>query len=143
LLALPCPAPAQKAPQERQERSFFGRVIGVSDGDTLSVLDESFGKLSPRKVRLLGVDAPEPRQPFGPRARQFASDRVYGQTVIVQVRGTDRDGRTVGEVLFKREDPLPRTTRPAGARPLPPEAYLTPMRTRSLNQEMVKAGLAW
>jgi endonuclease YncB( thermonuclease family) len=92
---------------------FTGKVVGISDGDTLSVLRE--GKAV--KVRLHGVDTPEKAQAFGTRAQQFTGDLVFQKEVTVVVRATDRYGRLVGEVLL-----------PDG---------------RSLNQELVKAGMAW
>ena len=92
---------------------FTGKVVGISDGDTISVLRE--GKAV--KVRLHGVDTPEKTQAFGTQARKFTGDLVFQQTVTVVIRDTDRYGRLVGEVLL-----------PDG---------------RSLNQELVKAGMAW
>ena len=92
---------------------FTGKVVGISDGDTISVLRE--GKAV--KVRLHGVDTPEKAQAFGTQARKLTGDLVFQQTVTVVIRDTDRYGRLVGEVLL-----------PDG---------------RSLNQELVKAGMAW
>ncbi len=42
-----------------------GKVVGVADGDTISVLHDGKGE----KIRLYGVDAPEKRQDFGQRAK--------------------------------------------------------------------------
>src|SRR5262245_25308253 len=92
---------------------FTGKVVGIADGDTIQVLRE--GKAV--KVRLHGVDAPEKAQAFGTQARKFTGDLVFQQTVTVVIRSTDRYGRLVGEVQL-----------PDG---------------RSLNQELVKAGMAW
>jgi micrococcal nuclease len=92
---------------------FTGTVVGISDGDTLSVLRE--GKAV--KVRLHGVDTPERAQAFGTQARQFTSAFAFQQTVTVEVRQTDRYGRLVGDVLL-----------PDG---------------RILNQALVQAGMAW
>jgi endonuclease YncB( thermonuclease family) len=44
-----------------------GRVVGVADGDTLTVLDASKQQ---HKIRLDGIDAPEKAQPFGQRSKQ-------------------------------------------------------------------------
>ena len=77
---------------------FTGRVVGVSDGDTITVLSK--GK--PVQIRLHGIDCPEKRQAFGNRAKQFTSRLVYGKTVTVRDLGQDRYGRTVG-VAGKRE----------------------------------------
>src|ERR1017187_5302864 len=51
------------------------------------------------------------------RAKQFTGDLAFGKDVKVVVRDVDRYGRTVGEVML-----------PDG---------------RSLNRELVRAGLAW
>ena len=89
-----------------------GRCIGVSDGDTVTILVGG----RPEKVRLAGIDAPEKVQPFGARAKQYAASIVFGREVLLERNGSDRYGRTVGRVS---------------------------MGGRSLNEEMVRAGLAW
>ncbi len=73
-----------------------GRVVGVSDGDTITVLHNGKGE----RIRLHGIDCPEKRQAFGNRAKQFTSTLVFGKTVTVQVVDRDRYGRTVGVVLL-------------------------------------------
>jgi endonuclease YncB( thermonuclease family) len=75
---------------------FTGKVVGISDGDTISVLRE--GKAV--KVRLHGVDTPEKAQAFGTQACTFTSHAAFQQTVTVVVQTTDRYGRLVGEVLL-------------------------------------------
>ncbi len=92
---------------------FTGRVVGISDGDTITVLHNGKGE----RIRLHGIDCPEKRQAFGKRAKQLTSNLVFGKTVTVQVVDRDRYGRTIAEVLL-----------PDG---------------RSLNRELVKAGFAW
>jgi endonuclease YncB( thermonuclease family) len=92
---------------------FKGRVVGVTDGDTIKVLHVN----QVETVRLVGVDAPEKRQPYGDRARRFTADLAFDRTVTVVTSGRDRNGRLLGEVVL-----------PDG---------------RSLNQELVRAGYAW
>lgn len=75
-------------------QSFSGKVVGIKDGDTIEVMREGRAVT----IRLHGVDTPESAQAFGTRARQFTSDFVFGKTVRVEVRDTDRYGRLVGEV---------------------------------------------
>jgi micrococcal nuclease len=75
---------------------FSGRVVGVAEGDTITVLVG----IEPRRVRLAGIDAPEKGQPFGQRAKQALSRLAVERTVRVVVRGQDRYGRTLGEVLL-------------------------------------------
>ncbi len=77
--------------------SFTGKVVGVTDGDTVKVLLEG----REVRVRLDGIDCPEKRQAFGSRARQATSGMVFGREVTVQVSGRDRYGRTLGEVLLQ------------------------------------------
>ncbi len=74
---------------------FTGRVVGVTDGDTITVLHKGKGE----RIQLHGIDCPEKRQAFGKRAKQFTSTLVFGKTVTVHVLDRDRYGRTVGEVL--------------------------------------------
>jgi endonuclease YncB( thermonuclease family) len=90
-----------------------GRVVGVSDGDTVTVLDADRRQ---HKIRLLGVDAPEKDQDFGERSRQNLSDLVFGKDVTVEYEKQDRYGRTLGKVMVGG---------------------------RSANLEQVRAGLAW
>ena len=94
-------------------QDFTGRVVSISDGDTISVMHNSRAE----KVRLNGIDCPERRQAFGYRAEQFTSRLAFGKEVNVQVKGKDRYGRTIGEVIL-----------PDG---------------RNLNREIVKAGFGW
>jgi len=76
--------------------TFTGKVVGVSDGDTIKVMRQGRAV----KVRLHGIDCPEKRQPFGTRAKQYTSHMAFGNEVTVQVKTTDRYGRTVGEVIL-------------------------------------------
>ena len=64
-----------------------GRVVGVADGDTLTVLDSNKGLT---KIRLHQIDAPEKKQDFGQRSKQSLSELVYGKQVRVEVFDTDQ-----------------------------------------------------
>lgn len=75
--------------------SWTGRIVGVSDGDTITVLTEDKQQI---KVRVYGVDCPEKGQDFGSRAKQFTSDQVFGKTVNIDPITIDRYGRTIGIV---------------------------------------------
>jgi endonuclease YncB( thermonuclease family) len=72
-----------------------GQVVGVSDGDTITVLDATKRQ---HKVRLEGIDAPESHQAWGTRAKQELSKKVYLQHVRVVDTGRDKYGRTLGHV---------------------------------------------
>jgi len=100
--------------------SLIGKVVKVSDGDTIQVLDG--GKAV--KIRLAEIDCPEtshgakkPGQPYGQAAKKFALDLVGGKTVRVDVVTRDRYGRIVGKVVLEDGS--------------------------TLNKRLVGAGLAW
>ena len=78
-----------------------GRVVGVADGDTVTVLD---GASIQHKIRLQGIDAPEKKQAFGQRSKQSLSDLVFDKTVQVETAKKDRYGREIGKVLVNGID---------------------------------------
>jgi endonuclease YncB( thermonuclease family) len=73
-----------------------GRVVGVADGDTITVLDADRQQ---HKIRLGGIDAPEKAQPFGQRSKESMSTLVFGKEVDVQWNKHDRYQRIVGKVM--------------------------------------------
>ena len=83
------------AAQSALAAEIAGRVVGIADGDTLTVLD---GDRRQVRVRLAEIDTPESGQPYGDRARQALSDLAFGKAVRIVVVDTDRYGRTVGRV---------------------------------------------
>ena len=78
-----------------------GRVVGVTDGDTITLLDSTNTQY---KVRLAGIDAPEKKQAFGNVSKKSLSDLVYDKQVTVNWKKLDRYGRTVGKVLINGQD---------------------------------------
>ena len=90
-----------------------GKVIKVSDGDTITVLDS--GKTQ-YKVRLAGIDAPEKKQDFGNAARKALAGKIAGQEVCVAWHKKDKYRRLVGNVLYDGQ---------------------------SVNLQMVQEGFAW
>ena len=90
-----------------------GRVVGVSDGDTVTVLDAT---KRTHKIRLLGIDSPEKKQAFGERAKQSLSDLVFDKQVTVEGSKQDRYGRALGKVMLDGQD---------------------------INLEQVRRGMAW
>lgn len=90
-----------------------GKVVGVSDGDTITVLDANDMQ---HKVRLAGIDSPEKGQAFGSRAKENLSGLVFGKTVAVETKKQDKYGRAVGKVIVEGKD---------------------------ANLEQVKSGFAW
>lgn len=75
---------------------FAAKVIGITDGDTLTVLRGSV----PLTIRLYGIDAPEAGQAFGFRAKRHAATLAFGERVTVRPRYEDRYGRTAADVLL-------------------------------------------
>lgn len=77
-----------------------GRVTGVADGDTLTILTARKQRVY---IRVFGIDAPEKSQPFGARARQALSRLCFRAEAVVQPVGKSYD-RTVGSVSCNGED---------------------------------------
>jgi endonuclease YncB( thermonuclease family) len=92
---------------------YEGKVVAVSDGDTLIVLTPEKQQI---KVRLVEIDAPEKSQAYGQRSKQSLSDLVFGKQVHVEQQDRDRYGRVVGRVYAGGLD---------------------------INAEQVKRGMAW
>ena len=90
-----------------------GKVVGVADGDTITVLDAENAQ---HKIRLQGIDAPEKAQAFGTKSKEGLSEKIGEKEVVVKWKDKDRYGRMLGEI------------------------YLG---DRHINLEMVQDGLAW
>jgi len=78
-----------------------GRVVGISDGDTITVLDDS---KSQHKVRIAGIDAPEKGQAFGERSTQNLSALVFDKRVEARCHKRDRYGREVCTLFVSLRD---------------------------------------
>jgi len=90
-----------------------GKVVGISDGDTITVMKEGRGV----KVRLSEIDCPESGQSFGAKAKRLTSDLCFGKEVTVKPTDIDRYSRVVAHVILQDGT--------------------------NLNEEIIKAGLAW
>ena len=97
-----------------QVQTLHGRVVGIADGDTFTLLVQDSLQM---KVRVAHIDCPERNQPFSQKAKQFTSDAIFGKTVTVFYDKKDRYGRIIGEVYYQGG--------------------------RNLSEELVKNGLAW
>lgn len=78
--------------------SWEGKVVKVADGDTITVLSNGSTQV---RIRFYGIDAPERRQDFGTRAKQYVSDMVFNKTVRLEPMDVDRYGRTVALVFIE------------------------------------------
>lgn len=73
---------------------FTGKVVAVADGDTITVLRDK----EQVKIRLVEIDAPEKKQPFGNKSKQSLSDLCFNKTATLADKGKDRYGRTLARV---------------------------------------------
>ncbi len=73
-----------------------GRVVGVTDGDTITVLTSANKHV---RIRLVEIDAPESNQPWGQHAKQTLSGLIFGKHVTVTTHGVDQYSRTLGRVF--------------------------------------------
>jgi len=78
-----------------------GQVVGIADGDTVTVLDASDTQ---HKIRLKSIDAPERGQAFGQASKRNLSALIFGKLVTIQFSKRDRYGRIVGRVIFNGQD---------------------------------------
>ena len=109
-------APETACAAAEETRHFSAVVVGVVDGDTLTVQDEDGVQ---RRVRLYGIDVPERDQAFGHSALLYNRLVALGTTVTVQVKASapDRYGRVIGQIVLKNGG--------------------------ILSEELVREGLAW
>lgn len=93
---------------------YTAHVVTIIDGDTFKGVVAGSMLI---RFRLHGIDAPELGQPFGKEAKNFAGDLLYERDVEIVALGRDKRGATVADVFLGDG--------------------------RSVNHEMVQAGLAW
>jgi endonuclease YncB( thermonuclease family) len=113
------------AGQRAHAAELHGKVVGVADGDTLTVLDAD---RTTHRIRLNGIDAPEKGQPYGTRAKEQLAALAFGKPVVVVWNKRDRYGRIVGQVRLAA-----------------PAACTTPACSDSgdVGLALIESGLAW
>ena len=84
-----------------QAATLTGTVVGISDGDTIKVLDSNKKE---HKIRLMGIDAPEKSQAFGTASKQSLSNYIYQKEVTVEYKKKDRYQRILGKVILDKQD---------------------------------------
>jgi endonuclease YncB( thermonuclease family) len=100
--------------EETNTESNSYKVIGIKDGDTFVVLIDGQEQV----IRLEHIYCPEKKQPFGNKAKQFASDLCFGQYVQLNHKNKyDRNKRLISEIILNN-----------GV---------------NVNKELVSNGLAW
>lgn len=106
-------AAAQQAARYAAGDRFAARVVGVDDGDSVTLLAPGH---DPVRARLADIDAPEWNQPHGDRSKRMLSDLAFGRDAEVAVVDVDSYERPVVRVRVEQE---------------------------SVNAAMVKLGGAW
>jgi endonuclease YncB( thermonuclease family) len=101
------------APLSVTAAEWSGTVVGISDGDTLTVLNADKRQV---KIRLAEIDAPESKQAFGTQSKKSLSGLCFKKAAVVDDHGTDKYKRTLGRVRCEGID---------------------------ANAEQVKRGMAW
>lgn len=88
---------AAALPAAGSAQTLKGEVLSIGDGDTIRV--RQGGRAI--TVRLACIDAPETAQsPWGQQTRRYLQQRLpIGREVSLEVKSTDRYGRTVAEVI--------------------------------------------
>lgn len=90
---------AQAATQA--EKPWSGKVIGIQDGDSLTVLKDGMTQV---KIRLVAIDAPELGQEFGRVAKEMLAELTFGKHVHVHPSGKDKYGRTLARLTVSNKD---------------------------------------
>ena len=90
-----------------------GRVVGVTDGDTLTLLDAAKQQ---HKIRLAGIDAPEKSQPHFDRSKEHLSGLIFNRQVTAQCGKKDKYRRRICKIFVNGSD---------------------------VNREQIAAGMAW
>ena len=79
-----------------------GKVITVLDGNTIEVMGSDNVSM---KLVLHGIDAPEPGQEFGDKAKNFLEKVLLNKEVTYKVVGKDRWGNSLAVVMKGSTDP--------------------------------------
>lgn len=90
------------------------KVIAITDGDTFKGLTSNNEE---QRFRIYGIDAPERKQAFSAKSKEYLSQLIYGKTVSIKVSSKDRYGRFIVWVYT-------------------PEG-------NDVSAEMLKSGMAW
>ena len=91
-----------------------GKVIGIIDGDTFDLLNDSNKTC---RIRMEGIDAQERGMPFYQVSKNHLDSLCFGQRVAVQITQTESGNRKIGFSFLS-----------SGS---------------ELSHEMIRAGLAW
>lgn len=104
-----------KMNQKHPRYDYYIKVVGVSDGDTFDGLTQDKIEI---RFRIYGIDAPEKKQAFGTKSKQYLSDLIHGKKVGIRVQ--------------KKRDGYGR-----------PVVWVYTPEGKDVGAEMLKAGMAW
>ncbi|MCC8145480.1 MAG: thermonuclease family protein [Bacteroidales bacterium] len=109
--------PTSHADEQHQEREYDYsiKVIGISDGDTFTGLTQDNIEI---RFRIYAIDAPEKKQAFGEKSKQYLSNLIYN--------------KRVGIVVQKKNDGYGR-----------PVVWVYTPDGKDVSAEMLKEGMAW
>lgn len=97
-------------------QTLTGKVVGISDGDTFTLLDTNNTQI---KIRLHGIDCPESDQAFGQVAKKELSNLVFSKQVKCVQTDIDRYGRTIAKIYIDESPDI------------------------SINEILLQKGMAW
>lgn len=95
-------------------QEFPVKVVKISDGDTFTAINRDNLQI---KIRIWGIDAPEKKQAFGTKAKEYLGSLIFNKWITVDVQKQDRWGRYV--------------------------AYVYTPDNKDVSLEMISAGMAW
>ena len=78
-----------------------GKVVAVSDGDTITISDASKTQY---KIHIAGIDAPESKHAYGTRSKDNLNQLLHGKDVRVDCPKIDRFGQQVCKVWVQPSD---------------------------------------
>ena len=79
------------------QTSFYWKVIGIKDGDTLEILTVDKKTLT---IRLNGSDAPEKNQAYGQKSKENLSKLIFGKQLKIYSFGNNRYGRLLADIYL-------------------------------------------
>lgn len=108
------------------------KVVGVTDGDTITCLTDKKEQL---KIRLYQIDAPEKKQAYGQKSKQLLSNLIFNKNVRIETHKKDKYKRTLGTIYINIPTPCPDK--------IPNDRCAECSKTIDVNLDMIKRGMAW
>jgi len=106
---------ACKNTSKMPDYDFTVKVVAVTDGDTFKGLTADNKQIT---FRMQGIDAPEKKQAYGNRSKEYLSELIFDKTVLIKIQTkSDRYGRHV--------------------------VWVYTLDGKDVSAEMLKAGMAW